>query len=707
MSFSDVSKLSTSILLAAIGLAVTGISGRILELINSSPEFYVIYQLSSAKIALTIVVLGFVLPVIVGTFVWFLARTKRLSALAVLLLFMLLTIVISGALRDHSDPTGGWLLLTGAAVFSAIIIYAFIKLNLVRFSLAATALYLPISMYQSVLSAGISFRDILGNESHLSQVTGADAKTLPNVLFIVLDEFPITTVLGHDGLIDRDRFPNLRALADQSDWFRQASSVSCNTVTAVPAIQSGKLFGSPPESVLPLVQYYPKNVFTVLGESYNVEATETITQLCPDYLCQRGDDKRLFNYQPLFEHLVVAWLHASFPKQMKTRWPDLDDLWMNAAATQDTFPKLNKNRYSIRFDQMKHFIDTIGQMPEPWLKFGHFLMPHAPFQSTGSGSFYYAGASTWAIDDKNWTMQAEHVYQSYARHIVQAQYADSAVGEMIAKLLSTGQYDNTLIALVADHGVSFVPGDARRRTNEINFPNLIGVPMFIKEPGQTEGMLIDEAVQTVDMFPTILGRIDLDSGKIDFDGRDVLASKHESISERLHYCNKKGYSHFPVDLLPYLMDEVKARDRLFGTRPDGELEFLFAPKREWLGQNITDLGAIEQSPAVATIRGLAEGILPMNLDGKLDGVSDVSSVYIVATLNGKVASVMPLVARGKINNVISSFLLPRLNSDGSEVVELYATLRQAQGEPVFNKLKIFDAEKKKAVDQLHFVVAHP
>jgi hypothetical protein len=296
-------------------------------------------------------------------------------------------------MREFPDPTGGWLILTSSAVLAIIFLYAFMRLDIVQVFVAATALGLPLTLYHSTLAAGSAMpklHDVDERQQAVSRSTTDISQKTPNVVFIVFDEFPLTTLLGADGTIDGRRFPNLRALADEGTWFRQTSSVSCSTPTAVPAILSGKLFGQPtPESLSPLLRNYPRNLFTLLGRTHEIKAWETLTRLCPPGICGGQNERTArFPFETFASHLSSAWLHATLPGAMNSALPELDAFWMEAAAIQDV-PKEGSHQklYPVRVQQFRQLVDSIGASDRPWLRFGHFLMPHTPFENLPDGTF--------------------------------------------------------------------------------------------------------------------------------------------------------------------------------------------------------------------------------------------------------------------------------------------------------------------------------
>ena len=60
----------------------------------------------------------------------------------------------------------------------------------------------------------------------------------PPVVLLILDEFPVDSLLRPDGSIDAARFPNFAALASTSTWFRNSSTIYDSTPKAIPASRS-------------------------------------------------------------------------------------------------------------------------------------------------------------------------------------------------------------------------------------------------------------------------------------------------------------------------------------------------------------------------------------------------------------------------------------------------------------------------------------
>lgn len=83
-------------------------------------------------------------------------------------------------------------------------------------------------------------------------------------------------------------------------------------------------------------------------------------------------------------------------------------------------------------------------------------------------------------------------------------YVDSIVGKLLDYLRSQGLYDNTLIAVAADHGESL--GDHGELTHSIFlYDSTIHVPLLLKLPGnRSAGQRVSATASLVDLAPTLI-----------------------------------------------------------------------------------------------------------------------------------------------------------------------------------------------------------
>lgn len=97
---------------------------------------------------------------------------------------------------------------------------------------------------------------------------------------------------------------------------------------------------------------------------------------------------------------------------------------------------------------------------------------------------------------------------------------DNGVGNIIKALKETGQYDNTIIVLISDHGgLSNRGAKNKREVATTNDPLKAGkghlyeggirVPLMIHLPKQEKGVVSNELVASYDLLPTLTGLCDV------------------------------------------------------------------------------------------------------------------------------------------------------------------------------------------------------
>ncbi|MEZ5170870.1 MAG: sulfatase-like hydrolase/transferase [Acidimicrobiia bacterium] len=332
---------------------------------------------------------------------------------------------------------------------------------------------------------------VLPSDVALADVELSGAET--PVVLIVLDEFPTLTLMDADGMIDRDLFPSLAALADDSTWYRNATTVHTLTTHAVPAVETGQM---PPEAqVAPDASVYPESIFTLLGSSYEVNSIQAFA-VCPSSVCPPVTDGAI----GILGDLVRSACDV-FTERLTTDG-EADGL----AATLEDRP--HDEMTAERVEGFEAFVDTIG--PGRTLSAGHTLLPHHPWLLLPSG------------DLSNSTYEEEHPVTTGGwgdpevaaigrqHHYLQMMYVDTLVGEVTSRLEELGVYDDALIVVTADHGIAFKPGEPRRLSTELSVPEVAWVPLIVKLPGQTEPVVTDENALTIDIVPTIADVLGID-----------------------------------------------------------------------------------------------------------------------------------------------------------------------------------------------------
>ena len=95
-----------------------------------------------------------------------------------------------------------------------------------------------------------------------ADVQAAHVRATAPVVLVIFDEFPVHSLMGADGRVDKRLYPNFARLARDATWYRDTASVDQDTPYAVPAILDGRL---PRQDRLPVAADHPRNVFSLFG----------------------------------------------------------------------------------------------------------------------------------------------------------------------------------------------------------------------------------------------------------------------------------------------------------------------------------------------------------------------------------------------------------------------------------------------------------
>ena len=327
------------------------------------------------------------------------------------------------------------------------------------------------------------------------------AHTPPPLVVIVFDQLPLLSLVNDERQIDRRRFPNFAALADQSTWYRNTSAGGTLTNWALPALLTGRY---PDPALQPSAFDHPRSLFTLLSGTHGFHVTETLTALCPRQLCPRAshhDDAPLWLAVP--SDLAVVYGHIVLPPALAARLPPVTHDWRGFGF------RFWQGRWAAERDddrrrRVLEWVEEIEREDKPVLHFLHVLLPHEPFiylptGQTGSWSPKLPGIDGSGI----WSDDRHLVALNYQRHLLQVQFVDRLLGVALDRLKQAGLYDRALVAVVADHGAAFRPGRPFRQPMDSTLAEIAAIPFFLKEPGTSRGRVVDAPLEAIDVLPTI------------------------------------------------------------------------------------------------------------------------------------------------------------------------------------------------------------
>jgi lipoteichoic acid synthase len=171
-------------------------------------------------------------------------------------------------------------------------------------------------------------------------------------------------------------------------------------------------------------------------------------------------------------------------------------------------------------DFLKETVNQIKDQKKPSMSYVITLTSHFPF------------GLPYNLKGLNITSGTADTVSNYYQAI---HYSDKAFGEFIQRLKEEGLYDDSLIILYGDHYANIGEVGKEDIFKSIGFKKPLSlkestelkkVPLVIHRPGATKGAVIDVISSHLDITPTILNMLSVDSKKPYF-GRDLYGIDRE------------------------------------------------------------------------------------------------------------------------------------------------------------------------------------
>ncbi len=580
-------------------LALSGVAVAIplLSVLADNSTFLVVHGATPARIIATTVAIILVPAALLVLPYWAatragLTRAHLLAIAAIWIISVLLGIQIATSVL----PGPAWLLVSAGVLLGSALTWTYPRFRPLQ-------QFLDYLAAAPVVVAGIFLLTPpvgdLVRPGTIAQAAASPAHEASPVVVVVLDELPTASVVDATGGIDANRFPNLARLAGDGTWYPNATSVAAYTHEALPAIATGRYVSG--TDVPPTASAHPESLFTLLAGTYEMRSLEQTTQLCPPELCETpaGSDSGLGLFMA---DLAAVYAHVALPEGARPGIPTVDEAWsrywegpridpLDAAELARQRAELKEYRDEVvqsmaSEDRVGEFLSAVSRIEpsdSPTLDFLHVALPHIPWVFHADGSLY-GDLEQVGLDDHEWTDQfaADSALQ---RHLLQTQFVDRLVGDLLTRLDEIGTYDETTIVVVGDHGVSFEVGEHRRLATEETFTSMMATPLLIKPQGSEPiggEQTVVAPVETIDVLPTLARLIGLELPW----GVDGVDLTEELATSRTRQISNRG-SNYTTDESPLLArDALRSTiGELFGTGPAFE-PYALAGAADLLGTSV-------------------------------------------------------------------------------------------------------------------------
>ena len=676
-----------------VGLAGLAITQPVLDLFGRNPEFFVAGRYGARQIVLfgVLVALAPALVAIAGSTLASLAH-PRLGTVVHAAALAGFAFLFGLVLLDNAGVEEAWLAFLAAAALGGVVVWLERTRAVARTLLSYLALG-NVALLLVFLFASPTAEIVTGGSA--DPVASATVPPLQGpVVFVILDEFPVTTIMRPDGTINDDRYPNFARLADGSTWFRNASSISPMTSVAVPSMLAGTI---PDGGELPSYLDHPRNYLTLLGNRHPVNLYESVTDMCPPSVCAPGPRGSL---RTALRDGSIVYGHQVLPGDLADGLPGIGHSWggfgddlgpadptagsggsagSGSSATSapagesivgddgygrwhslDPFDRSAQGQFNI----MRQWMAPIDATPS--VNLIHVAFPHYPWTLTPWGTRLTQFPSTLPADpDPDDPAVDTSGRLRYQLHSLQVGAADVAVGEMIDHLQAVGAWEDALVVVSSDHGVSLLPPDFGRRLTGENAEELLRMPLFIKAPGQTAGEVRDDPALTIDILPSIM---------------DLLGAESDwSLDGRSLYDGSSDPSHEPkVDASVQPALDIAARHAADVGGDDWDGLAAVGIGRDLVGQRVADLATGEPSeltwaPDDEDVFGslpTEDGRMPYLIGATVTAPDGGQPPEILVAVNGTIAGVAGTHVHGDDGWRAFGVMAPYFR-DGANTVEAF------------------------------------
>jgi arylsulfatase A-like enzyme len=324
--------------------------------------------------------------------------------------------------------------------------------------------------------------------------------------------------------------------------------------------------------------------------------------------------------------------------------------------------------------RLEAFVDALRPTDDPFLAYLHLLLPHQPWLAREDGTQYDLPGDNDDEPDVSAPWRARVTRQ---RQLLQAEYTDRLLGLILDRLKEVGEYDDALIVVVSDHGVSFEPEESTRSVSAENLEQIAYAPLLIKAPGQVGGSIDDANLMSIDLAPTIA---ELLGAELTWDVDGLSAAETDAVAGRggdkyiYSYTDAFSYEFLGIE---DFADDTRYQAMLAGRFPgvgadESRLGGLYEgqPGADLIGRPAADV--LRPGDGEAQVRELDA----LRRPSKPELLAEVAGVVrdagpddiVVVAVNGTVVGVSPLFENGAAANQFV-VLLPAeaMQADDNEI----------------------------------------
>lgn len=207
---------------------------------------------------------------------------------------------------------------------------------------------------------------------------------------------------------------------------------------------------------------------------------------------------------------------------------------------------------------IKNFKDFFSQRAQgqPFVFWYGAYEPHRVYEY---GTGLKAGKSIEAVEVPEFLPDTEVVRNDVLDYVLEIEYFDSHLEQMIQFLREKGELENTFIVVTADNGMPFPYAKANLQEYGTH------VPLAIAMPHGEKGKVVNDPVGLIDLAPTLMDLVNLPTA-MKTTGKSlmpILSQKEHPIHREFVLTGRERHTHARPDNLGYPARAIRTQEYLY------------------------------------------------------------------------------------------------------------------------------------------------
>jgi hypothetical protein len=668
-------------LLGLFALSGLALLGPLLDSLQRGATFFVAQGMQRNAVFLFLAFWALVPPLVLAIPVAIAGFfSKRIADLFMAIIGGVLAAFTLLGFVSASHTWRGILFLSALIVLAVAFGFLYLKFRNLRFFVAVLAIAPVMTIVVFLSSPEMSG---IFAESDTGDVI---ARNETPVVMVIFDEFSLGTMVKPDGSLNSSLFPGFADLASTATWYPEAKSLAPFTNLSVPSIDSGLL---PDSKKIPVASLWPNTIFTMFGNGPGqVSAHESTTALCPGSICgvkSRLEWNRVFgdSWSIVGNSVLPKGLAARFFSTLGDTWAGFADEEASLGSRDDLTAKEFANLWKDKVGESNDpevvadvIVAGVADLNAGDLDYAHISLPHAPFEFLPGGVRYNGSAKAEWFGDVPTELGADPWGQVSLRQrvLLQSMAADSVLEQILGSLRASGRFDEAMVIVTSDHGITLEPGAHRRSAARITASttdDVMAVPLFVKYPGQTSPIIDRRDARLIDVLPTVGEVVEAQLPENwKFDGSSLLGPA--VIGRPLWWFAAKAENL----TVPDPARTASRNWQWLGATAMESNPYAIGPFAGLFGQSLDRQRVADGSPGKCTLLKSqlsmwdpASGVVPALMSASIDGLP--SGTWIAAEVNGKIAGVSPVFANYKGKPTLNLVIEPSSVRSGSNEFSLH------------------------------------